>query len=313
MKLRSTRFLAVLLIGLVGCSDSGNNSGNESGNNSESESLLLTNPLDGIQPVQRVSTGFRFLEGPAYRASDNSLFFSDIPVNTIFQLTSDGSIESFRENQPTNGLIFDQQGRLLIATNSGRTLSRLEESGTVVTVLAESFEGAAFNSPNDMALHTNGDVYFTDPPFAIDPTTSETGCAGVYRLTAEGRLSRFWCNGIDTRPNGIVLSPNQDRVYVSFSVGGQILSWPVTTDGSVVAEEVDTFAMTAGFPDGMTVDAEGNVFVTSAAGVEVFAPNGSLWGAIEFPERPANVTLGGPENNTLFVTARTSLYTVELQ
>jgi len=127
MKLRSTRFLAVLLIGLVGCSDSDNNSGNESGNNSESESLLLTNPLDGIQPVQRVSTGFRFLEGPAYRASDNSLFFSDIPVNTIFQLTPDGSIESFRENQPTNGLIFDQQGRLLIATNSGRTLSRLIE------------------------------------------------------------------------------------------------------------------------------------------------------------------------------------------
>jgi len=246
----------------------------------------ISNPLDGIGAVQRIGSDFGFLEGPVYSPSDNSLLFSDIPEDTIFQLQADGSIEAFRENQPTNGLLFDAQNRLLIATHSGRTLSRLEESGDV-TVLADNFEGALLNSPNDIALHSNGDMYFTDPPFGIDPAISEVGCAGVYRLTADGNLSRFWCNGIDTRPNGIALSPNQDRVYVSFSFSGEILSWPLMPDGSV--GEVEMFATTAGSADG-----------------------GTLWGEIGVPEQVTNCTFGGPGGNTLFITGRTALYTVEL-
>jgi len=152
-------------------------------------------------------------------------------------------------------------------------------------VLADRFNGSLFNSPNDLALHDNGDVYFTDPPFGINPETSEIGCSGVYRLTADGSLSQFWCNGIETLPNGIALSPDQDRLYVAFSSGG----------------------------DGMAVDAEGNVFVTSVAGVEVFAPDGALLGVIEVPEQPANCTFGGPSGTTLFITARSGLYSVELQ
>jgi len=282
----------------------------ETSDNPEELDSSPTNPLEGIGSLQRIGTGFRFLEGPAYRASDSSLYFSDIPEDTILRRLPDDTIEPFLENQPTNGLAFDLQDRLLIATQNGRTLSRLEVSG-IVTVLADRFEGALLNSPNDLALHANGDVYFTDPPFGINPETSEVGCSGVYRLTADGSLSRFWCNGIETRPNGIALSPNQDRLYVSFSSGGQILDWSIAADGSV--GEVDTFATTAGFPDGMAVDAEGNVFVTSVAGVEVFAPDGTLWGVIDVPERPANCALGGSDGKTLFITARTGLYSVELQ
>ena len=117
------------------------------------ETDMPTNPLEGIGPVELIGSGFNFLEGPVYSSSDNSLLFSDIPVDTIFQLLDDGSIEPFLENQPTNGLAFDPQNRLLIATQSGRSLSRLEESGTV-TVLADNFEGALFNAPNDLAVHT---------------------------------------------------------------------------------------------------------------------------------------------------------------
>lgn len=268
------------------------------------------NPLEGIGEVQRIGSEFGFLEGPVYRADESALFFSDIAANTIFRLNADGSIEPFLENQPTNGLLFDSQNRLLIATQSGRTLSRLEESGAV-TVLVDRFEGALLNSPNDIALHTNGDVYFTDPPFGIDPNTSEVGCAGVYRLMADGSLSRFWCNGIDTRPNGIAFSPNQDTLYVTFSFSGEILSWPVEPDGSV--GEVETFATTAGSADGMAVDPAGNLFIASRAGVEVFAPDGTRWGTIEIPEQATNCALGGPDGKTLFVTARTGLYSVELQ
>ena len=178
-------------------------------------------------------------------------------------------------------------------------------------VLAERFEGALLNSPNDIALHSNGDVFFTDPPYGIDPAATEAGCSGVYRLTAAGALSRFWCNGIDTRPNGIALSPNQDQLYVAFTLGGEILSWSIAADGSV--GEMSTFAQTEGGADGMVVDAEGNIFVTSVAGVEVFAPDGTRWGVIEVPEQPANCTLGGPDGKTLFITARTGLYSVQLQ
>ncbi len=274
------------------------------------ETASPTNPLDGIGTVERIGSGFRFLEGPAYRSSDNTLLFSDIPDNTIFRLLADGTIEPFRENQQTNGLLFDSQDRLLIATHGGRTLSRLEDNDTV-TVLAERFDDALLNSPNDIALHTNGDVYFTDPPFGIAPEASEVGCSGVYRLTAAGDLSRFWCNGINTFPNGIALSPNQDELYVAFSGSGEIMRWQVGPDGSIGA--TDSFATTAGSADGMVVDAEGNLFVTTAAGVEVFAPDGTLWGVIEVPEQPANCTLGGPDGNTLFITARTGLYSVQLQ
>ncbi len=269
-----------------------------------------TNPLEGIGSVQNLGSGFGFLEGPAYRTSDNSVLFSDIPANTIFQLNADGSIEPFLENQPTNGLLFDADNRLLIATHGGRTLARQEETGSI-TVLADRFEGALLNSPNDIALHNNGDVYFTDPPFGIAPDASEVGCSGVYRLTADGNLSRFWCNGIDSRPNGIGLSPNQDQLYVAFTFSGDILRWSVAADGSI--GEMTQFATTAGNADGMAIDADGNLFVTSIAGVEVFSPDGTLWGTIEVPETPSNCVLGGPDGNTLFITARTGLYSVQLQ
>ncbi len=268
------------------------------------------NPLDGIGEVQSIGSDFGFLEGPEYRQDQSALYFSDIAANTIFRLNEDGSIAPFRENQPTNGLKFDSQNRLLIATQSGRTLSRLDEAGNV-SVLADRFEGALLNSPNDIALHSNGDVYFTDPPFGIDPSTSEVGCAGVYRLTANGDLSRFWCNGIDSRPNGIAFSPNQDTLYVAFTLTGQILSWSVEADGSV--GEMAPFATTEGSADGMVIDAAGNLFATSSAGVEVFAPDGTRWGVIEVPEQAANCTLGGPDNKTLFITARTGLYSVVLE
>ncbi len=317
MRTRIIAIAAVMAYFLIGCSSSDSTTttdveldGSPTEQTAGETDSIPANPLEGIGPVQLVGTGFSFLEGPVYQAGDNSLLFSDIPADTIFRLLADGSIEPFLENQPTNGLAFDPQNRLLIATQSGRSISRLEESGTV-TVLADRFEGALFNAPNDLTVHTNGDVYFTDPPFGLDPSLSEVGCSGIYRLTPNGNLTQFGCNTIETRPNGIALSPNQDLLYVSFFTSGDILTWAIAADGSV--GEMGTFATTAGIADGMVIDAEGNLFVTSAAGVEVFAPDGSRWGVIEIPEQATNCTFGGPDNNTLFVTGATGLYSVELQ
>ena len=309
MRTRIIVVATVIAFFAIGCSsDSTPTSVDESTDTADDS--IPTNPLEGIGPVELIASGFSFLEGPVYSSSDNTLLFSDIPEDTILQLFDDGSIEPFLENQPTNGLAFDPQDRLLIATQSGRSLSRLEESGTV-TVLADNFEGALFNAPNDLAVHTNGDVYFTDPPFGLDPALSEVGCSGIYRLTPDGDLTQFGCNTIETRPNGIALSPNQDLLYVSFFFTGEILTWAIAPDGSV--GEMDTFTTTAVNADGMVIDAEGNLFVTSDAGVEVIAPDGTLWGVIEIPEQATNCTFGGPDNNTLFVTGATGLYSVQLQ
>ncbi len=272
--------------------------------------VAQTNPLENIGELELIASDFGFLEGPVYRSDEDALYFSDIAANTIFRRGADGIIAPFRENQPTNGLVFDSQNRLLIATQSGRTLSRLDESGSIM-VLADRFNEALLNSPNDIALHTNGDVYFTDPPYGIDPELSDVGCAGVYRLQADGNLSRFWCNGIDTRPNGIAFSPDQETLYVAFTRSGQILRWSVAQDGST--GEMDTFVTTAGGADGMVIDGNGNLFITSRAGIEVFAADGTRWGEISVPEQTTNCTLGGAEGKTLFITGRTSLYSVQLQ
>ena len=168
MRTRIIVIVIVMTFFSIGCSSSDSTSDTptlegESQDTAGDIDSIPTNPLEGIGPVQLVGSGFGFLEGPVYQSSDNTLLFSDIPADTIFSLLADGSIVPFLENQPTNGLAFDPQNRLLIATQSGRSLSRLEESGTV-TVLAERFEGALFNAPNDLAVHTNGDVYFPIPP-----------------------------------------------------------------------------------------------------------------------------------------------------
>jgi gluconolactonase len=264
--------------------------------------------LDAIvaSAPEEVASGFQFTEGPAWHP-EGFLIFSDIPANRIVKWTGPNKVETFREpSGNSNGLIFDTKGRLIACEHGNRRVSRTEPDGKVVT-LADKYDGKRLNSPNDVVVKSDGNIYFTDPPYGIQPAEKELDFNGVFRISPDGKLSLL-AKDFD-RPNGILLSPDEKTLYVADTARGHVRAFDVQPDGSVKGGKV--FCEVPG-PDGMSMDVKGNLYVTST-GVAVFGPKGEKIGEINLPERPANCCFGGPDYKTLFVTARTSLYSVRLK
>jgi gluconolactonase len=268
------------------------------------------NPLDGIGAVTLVDEGYQFLEGPTWRAADGVLLFSDIPANTIYQLTPPSAIVSFRNpSGNANGLDSDTSGFLLAAEHGNRRVSLTMGDGTVVDFATE-YMSSSLNSPNDIAVRKDGTVYFTDPPYGIDDADRELDFMGVFRVAPGGAITAEWEGALDKRPNGIALSPDETILYVSDTADGLVRAFEVATDGSLGVET----AFTTNTPgaDGMAVDTDGNLFVTTATGIRVFAPDGSMWGTIAVPRQPANCGFGDADAHTLYITAREGLYRVSM-
>ena len=266
-------------------------------------------PLDGAGTPELVQGGFTFLEGPQWRVAEGDLLFTDIPANTIHRLDSDGTVTDFRTpSQNTNGLEIDPMGRVLMAEHSGRQVTRTTD-GTTIDPVASTYMGDRFNSPNDLVARSDGTIYFTDPPYGL-MGPREIDFNGVFRVEPDGTVHAEWEGALSSRPNGIGLSPDESVLYMADTASGDITAWDVAEDGSLSGERL--FASTAGGPDGMAIDVWGNVWVTSSDGVEVFAPDGSRWGNIDFPMQPANCAFGGADLMTLYVTARTALYRVSV-
>ena len=270
---------------------------------------VAPNPLVDRGPVELVLAAFEFTEGPAWRPDHGDLLFSDIPANTIYRYDpASGELGAFRSpSRNSNGLLW-RDGKLYAAEHSGRRVSVSEGDAEPVSVV-ERFGDARLNSPNDMALAADGTLYFTDPPYGLGETPSEIGACNVYRLQPGGELELLVPGDFEARPNGIALSPDERWLYVGYSRAGDVRAYDLAGDAPLAPRP---FAKAAGGVDGMVVDAAGNLYVTSRAGVEVFAPDGHRWGWIDFPAKPANCTLGGPDGKTLFVTARNGLYSVRL-
>lgn len=291
--------------------------------------------LDAILPtdskVEKVAEGFIFTEGPVWVPGGGYLLFSDIPANTIYKWKPGGKAEVFRKpsgydggNAPagafwgSNGLTLDKQGRLTICEHGNRRVTRIEKEGKL-TVLAQSFEGKRFNSPNDAVYRSSGDLYFTDPPYGPiqgdnDPK-KEIPFNGVYRLTKAGKVELL--SKELERPNGIALSPDEKALYVANSLRNRMvwMSFPVNRDGTLGKGQVffDATGFTAGgVPDGMKVDQKGNLYCTGPGGVLIFSPSGKHLGTIPVPEAPANLGWGDADGKTLYITARTSLYRIRL-
>ena len=268
---------------------------------------------EGAQ-VEQVAGGFQFTEGP-YWHPEGFLLFSDIPANTVFQWTPDSAAARVfrRPSGNSNGLTADTEGRLLLAQHGWRRVARVEENEQE-TPLAERYEGQRLNSPNDLAVASDGTVYFTDPPYGVEEAARELDFAGVYRIAPDGAL-HLVARDFE-RPNGLVLSPDEARLYVNDTAGGVIRVFDVTAGGTLengrlFAELNDPDA--DGAPDGMTVDARGNVYSTGPGGVWIFAPDGRLVDRIAVPERATNVTFGGADFGTLFITANHGLYRIRLE
>ncbi|MDI1443140.1 SMP-30/gluconolactonase/LRE family protein [Polyangium sp. 6x1] len=266
-------------------------------------------PLVGVGTVEEVQGNFMFTEGPQWNPATKTLLFTDIPANRIHEYTPGGAITVFREpSANTNGLAIDQNGLLVSCEHSGRRVSRELANGTLASI-ADAYQGKKLNSPNDVIVHSNGTVYFTDPPYGLaDPGLSELGFYGVFRVTPAGEVTLV-ADDME-RPNGIALSPDEKTLYVADTATGELRAWPVNADGSLGA--ANKLVTTSQGPDGMAVDEKGNLFIATSAGVEVYSPAGKLYGAIAVPQQPANCAFGGEDKKTLFITARTGLYRVTL-
>ncbi|MBX3015739.1 MAG: SMP-30/gluconolactonase/LRE family protein [Caldilineaceae bacterium] len=270
--------------------------------------LKLKTLIEAGDP-ERLATGFRFTEGPIWQA-DGALIFSDIPANRLYRWSAETGAQVWRE--PTgnaNGNTLDRQGRLLTCEHSGRRVSRTNPDGTVTT-LVDRYQGKRLNSPNDIVVKKDGVVYFTDPPYGIQPEEKEQPCNGVYRVLLDGTLELL-VDDFD-RPNGLAFAPDEATLYIDDSPRRHVRAFDVRADGTLTNSRIiaDMDHPQPGSPDGMKIDEAGHLYVTGATGVWVFEPNGELLGVVVTPERPANCAWGDDDRQSLYITAQTSLYRI---
>ena len=272
-----------------------------------------------------------FTEGPAV-GPDGLVYFSDITTTSLTGMQagyiwrydpSTGATTMFRSpSGMSNGIIFDSAGRMIVAEGAdfgGRCVVRTDMATGKSTIIAGLFNGKSFNSPNDLALDEQGRVYFTDPRY-VGHEPVEQPVFGVYRIDPDGTVSLIISDA--GMPNGIVVSPDNKKLYVAsidFSTESPlnaVLSYDLAEDGSVASRRVLVdFAPDYG-PDGMAVDVKGNLYLarpSKTPGIYVYSPDGHEIGLIPTPNPPSNVAFGrGPTGTTLYVTAGSNLYQIEL-
>lgn len=267
----------------------------------------LCNPLLNFTSVNTIESGLQFAEGPVWQ--NNSLFFSDINANTIYQWQQGIGLTTFSANSNNaNGLAYDSQGYLYAAEHGSRRVSVTNTNGAT-TLLVDGYMGNQFNSPNDVVVSDTGVTYFTDPDYGLAGRIRELNFHGVFRYhTQLGIFAEYQGNISTSRPNGIALSPNQDRLYWSDTQSGFIYQMLIGSNGAL--SDMTVFAENLTVPDGMCVDESGNVFIaTWNSAVEVFSANGDYWGSINMPENSiTNCTFGEDNNETLFITGQNNLY-----
>lgn len=269
--------------------------------------------LDDSAKLEKVAGEFQFIEGPVWHP-DGYLLFSDIPGNTIYKLASNQKIEIFRyPSGNANGNTLDKEGRLITAEHGNHRISRTEKDGKVIA-LVDKYEGKRLNSPNDLVVKSDGSIYFTDPRYGVSKEKEELGFYGVYRLAPDGKLTLLVKDMV--QPNGISLSPDEQKLYVNNSEAGYIAVFDLNSDGTVSKERVFAELKDSGktgVPDGLKVDVEGNVYSTGAGGVWIFSPSGKLLGRIFVPEMATNLAWGDRDYKTLYITASKSLYRMRLK
>lgn len=280
-------------------------------------------PADAAMEV--LAEGFTWTEGPVWigSADKGHLLFSDIPRNSIFRWSRADGISLFMNpsgytgvtyyglEPGSNGLFLDAAGRLVMCEHGDRRLSVLTKDGGKMT-LVDKYQGKRLNSPNDGVLKSNGDIYFTDPPYGLpqryDDPRRELDHCGVYRLDTKGNLTLLTTEL--QRPNGIGFSPDEKTLYVAQSDPAKAIwmAFPVKSDGTLEAGKLlhDATSLVGdkhpGLPDGLAVDVKGNIFATGPGGVWIFSPTGKVLGKLLTGQKTSNCKFG-EDGSTLFITA----------
>lgn len=285
-------------------------------------------PKDAL--LEKVAEGFAWAEGPVWNRAEGFLLFSDVPNNAIIKWSSaeGASIflknsgytgpEAFTGREPgSNGLTYDAAGRLVFCQHGNRSISRIEQDGSR-TLLVDKYQGKRLNSPNDLVFKSNGDLYFTDPPFGLpktyDDPKKELPFQGVYRLTSNGKLTLLTTEV--KAPNGIAFSPDEKKLYVADSGRGMWFAFDVKSDGTISAGKIlfdfnEQSKGRMGVADSLKVDIHGNIFAAAPGGILVLAPDGTLLGQFDLGTATGNCAWG-EDGSTLFITSNSILYRIRL-
>jgi gluconolactonase len=277
--------------------------------------------------IEKLAGGFTFIEGPVWRPS-GAVWFSDVVGNVVRQWTTDGKVTEILKpggydgnSLPAggyigpNGMVADKDGAVLLCQHGNRRIVRIDKD-MKVTTLVDKFEGKKLSSPNDLVFHSDGSLYFTDPPYGLpkadDDPAKEIKFNGVYRLN-KGKVQVLVKDL--TRPNGIAFSPDYKILYVANSDEAKKIwmKYDVAANGTVSNGKVFadvTAEKEPGVPDGMKVDSLGNIWSSGPGGVWVFSPEGKHLGTIKTPETPANCGWGD-DGKSLYITATTGLYRIK--
>ncbi len=279
--------------------------------------------FNGNGHVEKLATGFKWAEGPAWFGGGRYLVWSDIPNDRMMRFDeTDGSVSVFRSpSGNSNGNTVDRQGRLISCEHAGRRVSRTEHDGTIVT-LADSFEGKRLNSPNDAVVKSDGSIWFTDPSYGIDSdyegnkATSEIGACNVYRIDPNTLAVSAVITDM-VRPNGLAFSRDEKLLYVADTGATHKPGHPAEirvydVAGTSASNGRQFVVCDAGLFDGFRLDNDGRIWSSAADGVHCFAPDGTLLGKVLVPEPVANVAWGGSKYNVLYICGTTSLYAVRL-
>ena len=288
----------------------------------------LTDDINKLIPasakLEKLAEGFEWSEGPVWTPEGKFLLFSDIPKNTIYKWTGSEGISiyirpaGYSGSDPagkelgTNGLTFDPEGNLVVCDHGNRCISRINTEIFTREIIVDKFQDKRLNSPNDLVIKSNGDIYFTDPPYGLEgldkSPKKELDFNGVYLIRKSGEL--ILLTKEMTRPNGIGLSPDERILYVAQSDAKDPIwrSFDVKSDGTIEHSRIFFDAKILrkeglrGGPDGLVIDSAGNIWATGPGGVHILSPKGEHLGWIETGQATANCTFGG-DGSTLYITA----------
>jgi gluconolactonase len=275
--------------------------------------------IDLDAPVARLAGGFTFTEGPIWHPRDQFLLFSDMPADVRRRYDERGGVrEVMRPSNKCNGMTYDANLALVVCEHATSSLVR-EHDGRR-EVLASHFEGKELNSPNDVCVHSDGSIYFSDPWYGRMPVYGverprQLGFQGVYRVPPGGGDPQLVVDrNLFEQPNGVCLSPDERHLYVNDTVRALIRVFEVRADGSLGPDRIFASGIRSelepGVPDGMKCDGAGNIWVTAPGGIWVYSRSGALLGKIRVPELVANLHWGKADWRTLFMCATHSLYAV---
>jgi gluconolactonase len=274
--------------------------------------------IDQSAGLRVVANNFRFVEGPVWEPEHKSLLFSDIVGDTLYRWSAEEGLRVVRKpSNMANGNTYDREGRLLTCEHATSRVVRTEPDGSL-TVIASHYDGKELNSPNDIVVRSDGLIYFTDP------LAGRTSAYGVER-EAELPFQGVYCVNPQTGditllvrdfklPNGLCFSPDERQLFVNDTLRGHIRVFDVLADGTLIDGRLWTRVEGEGpgVPDGMKFDRSGYLYCTGPDGIHVFAADTTPLGVITLPEMPSNFTWGGEDGSTLFITAETSVYALQM-